>query len=193
MFHPDGKTIEAQAAKGRSKQPHPRPTKVERIAQWRYVVGTFQIRIPVTTGDRILPSEEMTLAIMKWRLEHMSPSNRWHPVLVRYIKYISDRVDGLGGNSSAVPPSLTYVPPLPLPHRPEHEHEHCGKVCEVLFDCHGEFTGFVLDDCCERRVFRSCSRSVGELALKACRFGLTLCVTVDGKDGDKIRKLAIKA
>ena len=191
MFHPDGKSTQAQAGKGRSKQPHAPPMEVERIAQWRYVVGTFQIRIPVTTGDRILPSEQTTLAIMKWRLEQMSPSNRWHPVLVRYIKYISDRVDGLGGDSSAVPPSLTFVPPLLLPHRPKRE--HCGKVCEVLYDCHGEFTGFVLDDCCEKHVFHSRARRVGNLAVKACRYGLTLCVEVDAKDGEKIRKLAIKA
>ncbi len=191
MFHPDGKATQAQTAKGQSKQPRTPPTEVKRIAQWRYVVGTFQIRIPVTTGDRILPSEQTTLAIMKWRLEHMSPSNRWHPVLMRYIKYISDRVDGLGGDLGAVPPSLTYVPPLPRPHRLERE--HCGKVCEVLFDCHGEFTGFVLDDCCEKHVFHSRAKSVGNLALKACRYGLTLCVWVDGKDGEKIRKLGIKA
>jgi hypothetical protein len=120
----------------------------------------------------------------------MSPSNRWYPVLVRYIKYISDRVDGLGGNSSAVPPSLTYVPPLPLPHhRPEPE--HCGKVCEVQFDCHGEFTGFVLDDCCERHVFHSRSKGIGELAVKACRDGLTVCVTLC-KDGKTIGGLTIK-
>ena len=90
-----------------------------------------------------------------------------------------------------MPPSLTYVPPLPLPHhRPERE--CCGKVCEVLFDCHGEFTGFVLDDCCERHVFESRSKNVGELVLKACRYGLTLCVWVDGKDRRQIHKLAIK-
>ncbi len=35
---------------------------------WRYVVGSFKVQIPVTTGDKILPSEENTLAIMKWRL-----------------------------------------------------------------------------------------------------------------------------
>ncbi|MBS0527055.1 MAG: hypothetical protein JSS04_25735 [Proteobacteria bacterium] len=191
LFHPEGRAKGPQTAKGRSRQPTERPIQVERRAQWRYVVGTFQIRIPVTTGDRILPSEQTTLAIMKWRLEHMSPSNRWHPVLVRYIKYISDRVDGLGGDSSAVPPSLTYVPPLPLPHQPQRE--HCGKVCEVLFDCHGEFTGFVLDDCGERHVFHSRSRKVAKLVLKACRYELTLCVLVDGKDGEKIRKLTIKA
>jgi hypothetical protein len=194
LYYPEGKSSKAHTAKGRSEQLRTTPTAVERrTIQWRYVVGTFQIRIPVTTGDRILPSELTTLAIMKWRLEQMSPSNRWHPVLVRYIKYISDRVDGLGGDSSAVPPSLTYVPTLPLLHPgTERQQEHCGKVCELLFDCHGDFTGFVLDDCCERRVFESRSKNVGELALKACRYGLTLCVSVDGKDRKKIRKLAIK-
>jgi hypothetical protein len=78
----------------------------------------------------------------------------------------------------------------PQPHRPERE--YCGKVCEVLFDCHGEFTGFVLDDCCERHTFHSRVKSVGDLALRACRDALTLCVTVDSKD-DKIRQLGIKA
>lgn len=191
VFHPDGTTTHTRTAKGGSRQHRTPPTVVERITQWRYVVGTFQIRIPVTTGDEILPAEQTTLAIMKWRLEQMSPSNRWHPVLVRYIKYLSDRVDGLGGNSAAVPPSLTFVPPLPL--HPHHaEREHCGKVCEVLYDCHGEFCGFVLDACCERRVFHSRARHVGHLALEACRYGLTLCVWVDGTDGEKIRKLAIK-
>jgi hypothetical protein len=42
-------------------------------------------------------------------------------------------------------------------------------------------------------VFHSRARNIGSLAVKACRYGLTLCVWVDGKDGEKIRKLAIKA
>ncbi len=53
--------------------------------------------------------------------------------------------------------------------------------------------GFVLEDCCKRRVFHSRSRSVGRLVLEACRDALTLCVVVRGKDEDKIRKLSIKA
>jgi hypothetical protein len=31
---------------------------------WRYNVGSFTVKIPVTTGDQILPSEENTFAIM---------------------------------------------------------------------------------------------------------------------------------
>ena len=190
----DGQVAGTRTAPGQSDPPRTKPSETKRIARWRYLVGTFQIRIPVTTGDKILPSEETTLAIMKWRLGQMSPTNRWHPVLVRYIQIISDRVNGLGGNASAIPPSLTYVPPLPLP-LPTQEHgerEHCGKVCEVLFDCHGEFTGFVLEECCQRRVFHSRSRSVGRLVLESCRDALTLCVVVCDKAGDKIQKLSIK-
>src|SRR5438270_1337375 len=60
---------------------------IQRAILWRYVVGSFVVRIPVSTGERMLIPEAMTLAIMKWRLAHLSPGNRWAPVLERYIKY----------------------------------------------------------------------------------------------------------
>jgi hypothetical protein len=56
------------------------PTK--KVVNWRYVTGSFAVRIPVTVPKIMLPIEEDTLAIMKWRLTQMSPSNRWYPVLV---------------------------------------------------------------------------------------------------------------
>jgi hypothetical protein len=83
---------------------------------WRYVVGTFQVRIPVSTGETMLRPEENTLAIMKWRLQSMAPSNRWHPVLQRYIEYASARVDGLGGDSDGIKPSLTGAGAKAGPH-----------------------------------------------------------------------------
>ena len=84
---------------------------VERTPLWRYVVGSFVVRIPVSTSAAMLVPEAMTLAIMKWRLAHLSPGNRWVPVLERYIAYCSARLDGVGGDSCQVPPSLTWVPP----------------------------------------------------------------------------------
>ncbi len=81
---------------------------------WRYVVGSFAVRIPVTTARFMLPPEENTLAIMKWRLSQTSPSDRWYPVLSRYVTYIAARVDGLGGNSGTIMPSPAGVPPAPL-------------------------------------------------------------------------------
>jgi hypothetical protein len=45
-----------------------RAVQVAKLIRWRYVIGTFQVHIPVTTSDQILPSEQNLLAIMKWRL-----------------------------------------------------------------------------------------------------------------------------
>ena len=150
----------------------------ERPTLWRYVVGSFVVRVPVSTGERMRIPEAMTLAIMKWRLAHLSPGNRWAPVLERYIRYCSARLEGIGGDPADVPPSLTWTPPLPGQGgngRP-HERERCGKVAEVLFDCHGEFEGFVLDDCCGRYLVECRERGVGDLVLRACRENLTMCV-----------------
>src|SRR6185369_2093900 len=104
-----------------SKEPEPRAAAsaetlaavVKKPKNWRYIVGTFQIKIPVTTRDVMLFPEENTLAIMKWRLQQMAPANRWYPVLKRYISYLAARVDGLGGNSDSILPSPNGVPPRP--------------------------------------------------------------------------------
>lgn len=157
---------------------------------WRYVVGTFQVRIPVTTGDKILESEETTLAIMKWRLGQMSPSNRWYPVLERYIAYLSARVDGLGGNAQSIPPSLSGIPPA-LPGRGG-QRELTGKVCEVLFDCFGDFEGFVLCDCEGRHHFRTRQAGIGEIVLRACKERLLLAVVVERGQQNRICKLVIR-
>jgi hypothetical protein len=80
--------------------------------------------------------EENTLAIMKWRLQHMPSTSRWYPVLQRYVSYLAGRVDGLGGNSGGIEPSLNGVPPKHPSKRPEKV--YTGKISEVLFDCFGE-------------------------------------------------------
>ena len=113
---------------------------------------------------------------------------RWHPVLELYIKYCAARLEGIGGDPSAVPASLDWHPELP--HRDEHA--ACGKVVEVLFDCHGEFEGFVLDECCRRRRVTCRERAIGELALRAARENLTLRVRFCA-ESDRIDSLAVVA
>jgi hypothetical protein len=166
---------------------------IQREIMWRYVVGTFVVRIPVSTGERMLIPEYMTLAIMKWRLAHLSPGSRWAPVLERYIKYCSARLEGIGGDPSQVPPSLTWKPPLPGEGGKgtgRGEGLLCGKVIEVLFDCHGTFEGFVLDDCCEHRRVPSRERGLADLVLRACHENLTVCVKLCPKTG-RIEGLAV--
>ena len=168
-------------------------------AAWRYVVGSFIVRMPVSTGERMLVPEQLTLAVMKWRLAHLSPGDRWAPVLKRYVEYSSARLDGIGGDASTVPASLTWVPEVPggKKHGDGDDHHHvcrdrelCGKVAEVLFDCHGEFEGFVLDGCCDGKLFRSRERGVADLVLRACRENLTVCVRLC-HDSERIEGLSV--
>lgn len=162
------------------------------VRNWRYVTGTFQVKIPVSDKEGMLLPEENTLAIMKWRLLHMDTGNRWYKVLQRYITYLSGRVDGLGGNSAGVKPSLDGVP-LPT-HFPNLKPgvEYTGKVCEIVFDCFGDFEGFTLCGCSDRRLFKSKEKAIGDLALRACKDRLTISVLVDGKCHDKICKLIVR-
>ena len=159
------------------------------MRNWRYVVGTFQVKIPVTTKEVMLYPEETTLAILKWRLQAISPTSRWYPVLKRYISYISARVDGLGGNSEEIQPSLQGVPVKGVR---EEKRELTGKVCEVLYDCFGDFEGFVLSSCCKEHVFRSRERGIGELVLRACKERLTVVVWVEEGNLERICRIAVR-
>jgi hypothetical protein len=158
------------------------------VTTWRYVVGTFSVQVPVTTADTMLLPEENTLAIMRWRLGQRTPADRWYPVLERYIELIAARVDGLGGDSGSILPSPTGVP-FPLPEHGEHEREkhrvYTGKVCEVLYDCFGEFEGFVLEGCERRSTFHTRAKGIESVALRACREQLTQQVIVEEEEREK--------
>jgi hypothetical protein len=131
--------------------------------------------------------EETTLAILKARLEAMPKTDRWYPVFLRYIGQIAGRVDGLGGDANAIPPSpVGYRPPARRPCE-ENVEEFTGKVCEVVFDCFGDLAGFVLDDCCEHRTFESREKEIGDLVLRALKERFTMMVVTAGKKPGIVR------
>jgi hypothetical protein len=127
---------------------------------WRYVVGSFAVRIPVSTGPVMKPYEENTISILQWRLSQMAPSNRWVPVLERYIGLLEQRLTGIGGNPATIVPSPYGVVPVPNPTAkppghgrhphpgPGHGHERLrevtGKVIGIVYDRFGDFEGFHL-------------------------------------------------
>jgi hypothetical protein len=117
---------------------------VEKSVYERYIVGSFQVKIPVSTSHAMLPAEETTLAILKARLDAMPTTNPWYPVLWRYVGLIAGRVDGLGGNATAIPPSLGGYRPKPQ-RGGEHRKEFTGKVVRVIYDRFGDFAGFTLE------------------------------------------------
>lgn len=109
---------------------------------WRYVVGTFQVKIPVRVEASLLPAEEDTYAILLWRFASMSPANRWHPVFERYISLIADRVEAFGGHPGRIKPSPAGAHNDGHPHHPSKE--LTGKVTGLVYDRFGDFSGFVL-------------------------------------------------
>ena len=161
---------------------------------WRYITGAFQVDIHVQTEATILPFDENTLAIFKWRLEVMDPTNRWYPILQRYIAYLSDRIDGLRGNSAAIVPSPNGLPePLKLPAVPpgRDAEQTCGKVIQVLYDCFGDFQGFVLGCCEGDRAFESSERGIETLVLYALHQQAALEVIVSDRR-HKITRLTLR-
>jgi hypothetical protein len=112
---------------------------------WRYTVGTFQVKIPVAHGTTLLPAEENTYSIMKWRLDLLAPTDRWYPVLQRYVDYLADRVTAFGGDPSSIIPSPSGVPHShPGPGGGVDTQEYTGKIEGLVYDRFGDFEGFLL-------------------------------------------------
>jgi hypothetical protein len=74
---------------------------------WRRVVGSFQITIPVAPKGALLRPEARLLSVLRWIFKAIPTQNRWHPVFVRYLDQVADRVDALGGDPDAIVPSST--------------------------------------------------------------------------------------
>ena len=120
---------------------------------WRYVVGAFQLNIPVSTAAKLLGPEENLLAVFKWKLEQLPATNRWLPVLRRYVDLISARVDGFGG-SGLSDPALAQRLSWNRPERRRRrggggpkglDVEFVGKVAGLIYDRFGDFEGFTLE------------------------------------------------
>lgn len=118
------------------------------LTNWRYVVGSFAVQIPVTTANVMLPVEETTYSILSWRLSQWTPTDRWYPVIQRYLGYIAGRISGLGGNPITIQPSPwgPRGPPKPGHGGGTHHggHYETGKVTGVVFNRFGDFEGFYL-------------------------------------------------
>jgi hypothetical protein len=166
----------------------------KQIRNWRYVTGTFQIRIPVESSATLLGPERNTLAIFKWRLLKMSPANRWYPVLQRYISYLAARVSELGGDPDAIRPSpLGYWEVPPTTKRADGGKEYTGKITEVIFDCRGRMEGFVMRDCCDSEYrFTACDHDLEAIVLRACTDRFEVTVQTSAKHPQSVHRLIVR-
>jgi len=162
--------------------------EAERLFNWRYVVGSFQMTVPVEKDEEILPQDENLLAILKWRLTIISKTSRWYSILQRYIAYIEGRIIGMGQDPSQILPSQfgTANQPigqkgLPILRPHEKEHRFVGKVESVIYDRFGDFEGFLLrTEHGEEKLFHGHESHVEDLVLDAWNQRMLISVTVDG-------------
>lgn len=150
--------------------------KDPRTSAWRYIVGTFQVTIPVAAAEPLLWPEENALAILKYRLARRPANDRWRPVLERFVQYVAARVDGFGGKAATIPASLLGAP---FPHGDVPPRSFTGKVRELLFDGFGTFEGFVLETEAGPHKFVCHEKAIGDLALRACEARLLLTVITE--------------
>jgi Pro-kumamolisin, activation domain len=167
-----------------------------RVRNWRYVTGSFAVTIPVSSPRFMLPREESTLAVMKWKLAETPTTSRWRPVLLRYIAQIEGRVKGLGGDPGKIHGSPHgYVPGTGKQrdhdHRGDHDHgEHTGKIAGVFYDRFGDFDGFELTTLDGRDLRFHCDHGdLEDLVLLAWRE--RILITVGGQPHEPHRAASI--
>lgn len=158
------------------------------------------MKIPVKSKDDMLPAEETTLAIFKARLKAMTPTNRWRPVLERYIGLISARVDGLGGNANAISPSFLGYPQGKREEGGHERHwyheerleERTGKIGGLIFDHFGDFEGFILvTEECEYQFF-SRENEIRTLAERVWSDRLRITVLTERDEPRCPRKIIVR-
>jgi|HubBroStandDraft_6_1064221.scaffolds.fasta_scaffold326673_1 hypothetical protein len=151
----------------------------------------------------MLPVENDTLAIMRWRLAQMAPTSRWVPVLRRYITLIEGRVDALGGNASTILPSPWGAKGAPAPViRTGKGKERCwderlhgatGKVDAVVYDRFGDFEGFtLLTEEGHRRDYFSREAEIESLMRVAWEQRIVITVIADAHELERPVKLILR-
>jgi hypothetical protein len=138
-----------------------------RLRKIRKARGGFQLNVTIQSPKSLLIPAERSLAFFRWILSTRAPSDRWYPVLQRYVGELEVRVKTLGGNLENILPS----PIGALPGEPQDVNnalegrEWTGKIEKLVYDRFGDFESFLLEtDCGERIYFHSRESHIAELA-----------------------------
>jgi hypothetical protein len=149
--------------------------------------------VAIKAGEPVLHNAVRNLAVLRYIHQAIPATDSWHFVFARYISQLGDQVKGLGVDPILIQPSPDD-PGLPGDPHQEKPIWRTGKVCEVVFDCFGDFEGFVLESCEERHRFRSNEKGIATLALKACRDRLLISICVKEQRGkERICELVVLA
>jgi hypothetical protein len=164
---------------------------------WRQLQGAFQYTVTVKPEKTLLSEQERLVAWLKWRYGVIPATNRWKPVLQRYMKYTESLVWNLGKDPNLIPPSEvgnvtgdgsgTGVPIVI--HR---ERECTGKVAAILYDRFGDFRGFViLTESGHERLFRASEYAIGDLVREAWVERTAVRVFSDEHEPERLDRLVL--
>lgn len=140
----------------------------------RRMLGGFSINVVVKSGEALLRKLVRHLAVLRYIFQAIPTTHSWHAVFKQYLSQLGDQIAGLGVDPSLVPASPDD-PGLPG-EQPGKRNRMTGKVREVIFDCFGDFKGFVLESCSDAHFIRSHEKRMAEIVLRACRDRLTVTV-----------------
>jgi hypothetical protein len=140
-----------------------------RSTRIRQALGAFQINITIQSAASLLIPAERSLAFFRWLIGTLATTNRWYPVLLRYLSEIAITVKSLGGNPVFIAPSdVGAIPGASDGFLPPHdgaELEHTGKIERLIYDQFGDFESFLLETQeGERIYFHSRENHIAELA-----------------------------
>lgn len=156
------------------------------------VTGSFQWTIPVEAEADLLGEEVRKLAIMRHIFKAIPTEDVWHPIWLRFMGQVEDRVRAFGGDPDSVQPSPSggEEPKKPEP-APGIVETIEGKISRILYDCFGDFEGFVLETCSAERVFEHCDRNIEQVVWRACTARSRITVTVRSDRRRKIQSIAV--
>lgn len=157
------------------------------------VIGTTQFDIYVKTGPQILPGWQRNLSVLKHIALSIPQTSRWYLIFQRYLEELGSRIRALGGNPDEIEPSPAGSGkadrPGPRPGSEPPTRTRTGKIRELVYDCFGDFEGFVLEDCERSFRFNACEKAMEEVVRRACRERLT--VTVHFREREKRKPLKL--
>ena len=148
--------------------------------------------IVVSAGESLIGKVIRNLAVLKFIQQAIPPGDSWYPVFTRYIAQFGDKLSGLGIDPVLIPPSQND-PGVPGRHHKPARDCVTGTVLEVLFDCFGDFTGFVLKSCDRDHHFRNCEKGIAELVLRACKDHLLLTVCCTRGEDPRILEIIVRS
>jgi hypothetical protein len=152
------------------------------------VIGTTQFDIRTKTESEILPKLMRNFSVLKHIALSIPANNRWYPIFERYLSEMGERLRALGVNPDDVAPSPTGSgkgEPLP------EQGATTGKVRDLVYDCFGDFEGFVLESGDGRSFFKSCERAIEEVVRRACRERSAVTVRTHPQDRSKLFKIIV--